>query len=372
MEMNQKSKNPLLTALIVSVTFGFAAGAVGMLVAFAFALPEPIASGTVTPVRNSTLPAEDPAPAADIARSSVLFVDKAVAERANSDRLQSALPSDAFGMGFVLTSDGWLMSHAAAFPKGHLPLESYAVVGGRTYRVKQVVKDNFTNALFLRIDAAGLPIAAFGSSNDLTTGGSAFSFNKSGGIRRLDVAAFDDLAVATSAELRWSSERMQEVIHVSGTDGVLPGAMILSRKGEIVGLFAGNDSAGSYLVPREAFSRVIGGVLKEGVAVRPYLGIRYFDLTRVMGSGAVGRGALLVPSLDGKFLAVARKSPAEAAGLRAGDIVLTVNGQEVSAKVALSDLLTDYDAGDNVLLMVERDGTNFRMETTLGTATPQD
>lgn len=362
-------KHAYVPTLVVSVVFGFAAGVVGMLVAFAYALPSQPLPGGATAVRGVVAsPAEEPAPDADLVRSAALFFDKSAIDRiAGPAATASLVPSDAFGSGFALTSDGWLIAHVASFPKGKRPLDSYAVIGGRSYRILQAVNDPFSGIVFLRIDASGLPVAAFGTAEDLLQGGSAFAFDRSSGIRRLGVTAHDDLAVATAAELRWSSEKLQDVVHLSGESGLLPGAMVLSRKGEIVAVYAGADSTGAYAIPLEAFSGIIGGVLKDGVPTRPFLGVRYFDLSRALGTGAPGRGALLVASADGKTPAVARKSPAETAGLLAGDVIVAVNGEEVSAKNALADMIAEYVPGDTVTLTVSRDGNDLRLPVTLGT-----
>lgn len=369
MDFRAFRKDSFVSVLLVSVLFGFAAGAVGMLVAFAYALPEQQAVGGVSgTARSMALPAEDPAPAAELSRGTALFFDKSVMDRAQSgDPLRTLLPSEATGSGFVLTSDGWIAAHRDSFPKGHRAADAVVSVNGRVYAVRQVVSDTHTDALFLRVEASGLPVTGFGASDDVITGGSAFVFDRFGGLHRLSVLAHDDLAVANAADLRWSSERLQHVLHLGGAEGVLPGAMVLSRKGEIVGMFAGNDTAGAYAVPREAFSRALGGILKDGDAHRPYLGVRYMDRTRVISSVAVVRGALLVPSADGKQPAVARKSPAEAAGLRDGDVILALDGQDITANVALADLVAEYSPSDAVSLTVEREGKVIRVEATFGT-----
>ena len=64
--------------------------------------------------------------------------------------------------------------------------------------------------------------------------------------------------------------------------------------------------------------------------------------------------------------------PAQRAGLRAGDVVVSVDGREVSEPGDVSDALDGNEPGDSVEVEVERDGGRERLDVTLGTrpATP--
>jgi S1-C subfamily serine protease len=109
---------------------------------------------------------------------------------------------------------------------------------------------------------------------------------------------------------------------------------------------------------------MLGALLKGGTAARPVFGARYLDLTRAIGGkSAPARGALLAPSAAAS--AVTPGGPAALAGLRSGDVVTAVNGEEVSAKSALADLLAQYSPGDTVALTVLRAGKEVRADVML-------
>lgn len=357
---------PFITTVFVSAAFGLAAGAVGMLVVTAYLVPaeSPSLATPSTRVRVAIGAPENLA-TMNPARSAVLFFDRAPAKK---DAFSSLVPSASFGAGFVLTSDGWLLAHAESFPKGRDPKASVAVIGTKTYPVTEAVKDPFTGALFLKIDASNLPVTAFGDSESLAQGSVAYAFDVQGGVHRLGVAAIGNATPAAAADFLSSSERVQKVVRLSGVDSILPGSMVLSRDGEISAILAGSDAGGAYAVPFESFSGVIGGVLRERKATRPLLGIRYVDLSRVIGVDDHGvRGALVSASPDGKLPAVSRGSPAGLAGLVAGDIIAAVNGEEVSAKTALADLLVQYAPGSQIILTVINTTGERKVSITLGT-----
>ncbi len=84
---------------------------------------------------------------------------------------------------------------------------------------------------------------------------------------------------------------------------------------------------------------------------RPYLGIRF-----VMRA----RGAEIVEVVPG--------TPADEAGLRVGDIILEVDGQQVRPSRPLPEILLTYRPGDRVVLTVEREGEEIEIPMTLGRA----
>lgn len=82
---------------------------------------------------------------------------------------------------------------------------------------------------------------------------------------------------------------------------------------------------------------------------RPYLGMRI----RQLEEGA-------------EVLKVVPASPAEKAGLRAGDLILALDGEEVTREAPLVGLIAAYEPGDTVVLTIERDGREREMEVELG------
>jgi serine protease Do len=276
---------------------------------------------------------------------------------------RSYVPGDAVGAGLVLTSDGWIVTYGdLGAPKVKRVQDLVAVVGAKAYPVRRAVRDPYSGASFLKVDAANLPVTAFGSTEDIEAGEPLYATDVAGGIGRLSVLSYEAMPAASNEALLRSSERLQRMIRASG--GPFPaGAMVMNAKGEVVGIVAEQGGFGLAIVPVGAFSGVIGPVLRDKQPVRPVLGVNYVDLSQVLDGDAEGpaRGALVAASSDGKRPAVVRKSPAEAAGIRAGDIVVEVDGEPVTAKNPLADVLAEYAAGDTVTLTVQ-DGRTKKEE----------
>lgn len=379
-------KRSIAETVVLGTVFGFAAGAVGTLLVAVYLLPQPSLSGTFLPIQRGageTLPGREASMSVDstsVGRAAVLLFaadpapisGAAPAELVAPDVLRRTyLPGDAIASGIILTSDGWILSYgdAAAKAAGKKTSRLTAVIGGRSYAVDEAITDPFTGVVFLKVKGSNLQVTSFGDGPDLMPGDPVYAYDAAGGLRRLDVIGLDDQPPKTAEELLRSSERTQKILRLADGADVPVGSMVLNTKGELVGLFMGRAAIGSVAMPLGTVSGQIGAVLRGKSTVRPLLGVRYVDLSRLIGgSSAVRRGALLSPSLDGKIPAVAKRSPAEASGLRSGDIITAVNDEEVTANRALSDLIAEYEPGSSVSLTVHRRGTVRTVTAVLGTS----
>jgi S1-C subfamily serine protease len=364
----------ILPGVIISVVFGFAAGAVGMLfVTGYYSAPQPLLLSAgfpvlrekvITPIaglERVTTPVET------AARSLALFYVAKDADGGLIAGRQIVLPSEAIGAGMVLTSDGWLVTHADILSGHGLKNinETDVFIGAKRYSVREAVRDPFTDVIFVKIDGSNLPVVAFGDGNTLAPGDSLFAFDTARGIRRLDVIGLDDRPLADVGGAVISSEKTQKFLRVSSADGILPGSMVIDRQGQVMGVYIGSGAVGSLVVPFNAFSAVIGGVLRDKSAHRPYLGVNFLDLSGIRSSGTA-KGVLLTSSLDSRRPAVTRQSPAAKAGLRDGDIIVAVNGEDVTANNALAEILAEYGPESAITLTVERGAATLSLDVILG------
>lgn len=365
----------MLPTLIVSVLFGAAAGAVCTLVVIAYVAPRLDLSGSSVTVRSDALLRREVEEATGktfepAGRAAVML---ALAKAGESPLDRAYVPGDALAAGMVLTSDGWIVTYGdAAFAKAKRPKDLVAVIGAKAYPVQRSARDPYSGVVFLKIEAANLPVTAFGPSESLEAGQTVYARDPAGGIKRLSVLAYDLLPATAARDLVWPTERMQRAVRLEGQD-LRPGEMVLDRRGEVVAIVGDAGPFGAQAVPVSAFSRVIGAVLRDKPPARPYLGAQYVELSQYAGRDVAlpTRGALLAASTDGKTPAVRPKGPADEAGLKVGDVVTALDGVPIGAKNPLADAIADYEPGDTVTVSVMRASTAKEedVEVVLG-ATP--
>ena len=100
---------------------------------------------------------------------------------------------------------------------------------------------------------------------------------------------------------------------------------------------------------------------------RAYLGVVYQTVTPELAEQHeldVDSGAFIVEVVEG--------SPAQEGGLRAGDVILAVDGDRVDSRATLTDRLLPYSPGDTVELTILRRGKQTEVVVTLGEAQRQE
>ncbi|MFH1047772.1 MAG: PDZ domain-containing protein [Patescibacteria group bacterium] len=357
-------RSAVIPAVILSAFFGLAAGVVGMLMMLAYF---PL-SGLQSQNGSETSPtlliqAQSSRTAAEFAVKSVgassVFLFKA------EDVGEITLTTKSVGAGVVLTSDGWLLTHGSVLVEAERKtgIGLVAVINGIAYAIEKSIEDPHTGVVFLKISGSELPAASFGQSKGISLGSTVFSFDVTRGLREATVIDIDGMPAVDLESAVRSSEKIQNVIRLAGDDGIAAGSASLNSRGEVIGIYAGESSVGAYTIPIDSFFQQISSVLRDGSVSRPYLGVRFIDLSEYPSDDGLNRGVRL--RANTRWPAVLRNSPAAEAGLREGDIIKAVNDEQLTANTSLPDLLAEYEPGEKVSLTILRDGVEMILEVTL-------
>jgi len=237
---------------------------------------------------------------------------------------------------------------------------------GRTVKAEFLGSDADTDIALIRIPADGLTAISLGNSDQLRVGdfvvaiGNPFGFTQTvtsgivsavgrSGIRGLGYQNF----IQTDASINPGNS----------------GGALVNLQGQLVGIntasfnpqgsMAGNIGLG-LAIPSNLARNVVDQLVKHGVVVRGTLGIESQNLTPQLAQGlglSESRGALVSRVLAG--------SAAAAAGVRAGDVVLSANGQRVDSAQALHNIEGLAAVGSTMALELRRDGKPLQLKATL-------
>jgi serine protease Do len=270
--------------------------------------------------------------------------------------------TDILGTGFVLTSDGWVVTAQKVVADAKA---SYAVrINNRLRPVTAQVVDLTTGVVFLKIEETNLPVVNLGSKDRLTTSQSVLVATPQGAIERTSVT--DGVFVMTTASsVVHSSESYYRMIKTTDGTGVgMLGAPVFSLDGQVFGMVMADDGT---VLPIDYIAPIIKTAVKQDKIARPVLGVRYIDVEQTPNLDVtVTRGAYLIA--DALHPAVAVKSPAAQAGLKAGDVIVKVDADEVNRFQTLSQLIMEYSPGAKVSLTIERGGQEQKVDVTLGSS----
>jgi serine protease Do len=270
------------------------------------------------------------------------------------------------GTGFFVSADGYLVTNKHVVDQAGV---DYSVVthDGETYDVEVVAKDPSLDVAILKVDSdTTFPFLSFAEIKDLRLGESVIAIGNAlaefpnsvsvgvvSGLSR-DIVASDGFRLRESLE------------GVIQTDAAInrgnSGGPLINTKGEVIGVnvaVAGNGENIGFALPGNVVSSVYESVAEHGEIVRPFLGVRYLQITEELAernSLNIDYGVLIVRGETRSDLAVIPGSPADKAGLEENDIILEIDGQKLDGTKSLDGLLRTYNVGDQIKLKVMHDG----------------
>ncbi|OGY51324.1 MAG: hypothetical protein A3J59_02550 [Candidatus Buchananbacteria bacterium RIFCSPHIGHO2_02_FULL_56_16] len=363
--------------VILSVVFGFAAGIVGQLVADVYLDPWRL--------YNVERPDADTQPVVPELRWTKRFlgieqdfqVEQALRQNSSTVvglyRLKRGAdvltklyqPSELLGNGMLLTSDGWIVTHQAAL--GNLKAEQLAVVyRNQAFGVLSAVTDKMTGVVFIKIAQNNLPVIILGDSDENMTGQLAVTRNALGEAAVPLIQKPDFQLITASADFVRSSEAYADRVLLDGDLlASYVGAPLLNLAGEVTGVINAVDreQQRATAVPLNQFRGIMLNLLKNQAIQRIYLGVEYLDFSQAPGldqaiTRGLQQGALV-------YRTPLRQSPAADAGIKANDIIVSVDGQAVDVSNDLTKLIQQYQPGDVATITLLRDGTQLEVEVTL-------
>ncbi len=270
--------------------------------------------------------------------------------------------NDRLGYGSLLTADGWIVTTQQVL-KGWQAKQLIAITGDRSaHSVEQVIFDNATEAVFVRIAGSRFTPLATAAARDLSDD-STFLTGNAG--RLLFRPKFLGIAYADGKESDLqASEKLNKYIFFTPADDLSSsGGPLINASGELVGVIA--DASLGRAIPFEYLSPALRSLLKTGQITRAFLGINYSDLGASLAMPKEAERGAYVRSL-GIRRGVLRGSPAAEAGFKDGDTVLNVDGTELNFKTSLSEAVSEYQAGAKIEFLIRHaDGKEEIKEVTL-------
>jgi len=278
------------------------------------------------------------------------------------------------GSGFIVEAGGLILTNKHVVSDG---TAEYTVIlnDGRRFPGEILSRDPINDVAILKIKAGGLPFLKLGDATKLQLGQSLIAIGNALGVFKntvsLGIVSGLSRSITAQAEPGAPPQEMRGLIQ---TDAAInpgnSGGPLVDAEGRVVAVNAaivsGAQSIG-FAIPVNAAKRDLDDIKKYGRIRRPLLGLRYMmiddDLKEKMGL-PVNYGAFVVRESEHDY-AVVPESPAEKAGLKEKDIVLTLNAAKLDRDHPIQDFLENMNVGDELNLLVLRDGKEFAVKTAL-------
>jgi serine protease Do len=276
------------------------------------------------------------------------------------------------GTGFIYDGDGWIVTNR------HVVRDAEALIvalnDGREMPAEIIGLDTLTDLAIIKIDATGLPTAPIGSSADLESGQLAIAIgNPLGYENTVTTGVVSGLGrqITASDAAQSSAETLNNLIQ---TDAAInpgnSGGPLVNSAGQVIGVntAVSTEAQGlGFAIPIDVAKPIMQQALDGEEIVRPWIGVFYRAIDPAfaeMNDLPVDYGALIATDSGGN--PIFSGSPAEAAGLREGDIIVGIDGEQIGPETDLSMLIVQHEPGDTITLRVLRDNSVSEIEVTLG------
>ncbi len=300
------------------------------------------------------------------------------------DFFYGLVPQEGQGSGFIIDKDGHVLTnyHVVANARE----VEVTLHNKKKYRAEVIGTDRSHDLAVIQIKAASVTPAVLGDSKTLQVGQKVFAignpFGLAGTMTRGIISSVRPIRTPDGANIE---EAIQTDAAINPGNS---GGPLLNSRGEVIGINSmiatggSNQSAGiGFAIPINTAKAVIGDLITLGRVRRPSLGIRSLsigpELAQEMGL-PTDNGILIVQTLPG--------GAADRAGLHGGnqraylgntpvmvggDLIVAIDGDEISDQQDLANVMNKHRAGDTVTVMLYRGKRKMEVKVTLDEARQQ-
>ena len=255
------------------------------------------------------------------------------------------------GSGFILTADGYVMTNAHVVDGAD---ELWVTLTDkRKYKAKVVGADARTDVAVVKIEATGLPAVKIGDANRLKVGEWVMAIGSPFGLESTVTAGI------VSAKQRDTGQYLPFIQTDVAINPGNSGGPLINMRGEVVGINSqiyspsGGYAGISFAIPMDEATRVADQLRNGGRVIRGRIGVRIAPVTEEVAE-SIGLGKPMGALVQG----VEPGSPAEKAGLEAGDIIVKVDGRAIEKAGDLPRIIGATKPGSKATLQVFRRGSS--------------
>lgn len=284
------------------------------------------------------------------------------------------------GSGVIIRPDGYIVTnnHVVA----HATKIEVTLNNNKKYEAKVIGTDPATDVALIKIDAEGLPTVAFGDSDKLRLGewvlaiGSPLGYELRGTITAGIISA---KGRSMAMDPRGRGNGGLQIESFIQTDAAVnpgnSGGALVNKTGELVGINTAiisqtqAYSGYSFAVPVNIVKKIVGDLIDFGSVKRAVLGIAMSDLNENLAKSlkfeSVGDMSekLKLSSLEGVYIGeVVKGGAADKAGIKAGDILLAIDGTKITNGASVQEKVNSYHPDDTAELKVLREGKEKTFE----------
>jgi serine protease Do len=286
----------------------------------------------------------------------------------------SSSTATASGSGIIISDDGYILTNNHVVSSSTSESNSYyqitdagkvtvTLFGDETeYEAKIVGQDEQTDLAVIKIEKTGLTKAEFADSDSVKVGEFAMAV---GNPVNMNSTVTTGIISAVNRKITDSDGKTYTCIQ---TDAAInsgnSGGALVNSEGKVIGIntlkLSGTGIEGiGFAIPINSTTDITSQLIQYSKVKRPFIGISGIDLN--------AETAKTYNLVEGVYVkSVEDFSAAEKAGLKAGDVIIEVEGKSIKTMDELNEVKNSHKIGDELKLKINRNGTEKEITLTLG------
>ena len=270
--------------------------------------------------------------------------------------------SSALGSGVIVSDNGYILTNSHVV-KGAEEIK-VILYDKREFKGRIIGTDPRTDLAVIKIDAKGLPTLNIGDSGKLQAGDVVLAIGNPFGLSQTITMGIVSAVGRSNIGLADFEDFIQTDAAINPGNS---GGALVNIRGELVGInTAIFSTSGGYMgigfaIPSDMAKSVMDSIIKNGKVIRGYMGVTVQNLTPELAKslGIKEKAGALISGVE-------PGSPADKAGLKRGDVIISLAGKSVGDATVLRNLATAMAPGTVVDVNVLRGGKDETLSVTLG------
>ena len=273
----------------------------------------------------------------------------------------------AAGSGVIISADGYIVTNNHVVD-GADELTVSLNEGSKEYSARVIGADKTTDLALIKIDGKNLPAIQIANSDDVKVGEWVLAVGNPLGLNNTVTAGIISAKARTLGANGVESFIQTDAAINQGNSG---GALVNTR-GELVGINAmlasptGSNIGYGFAIPTAIMNKVVDDLKQYGNVQRAMIGIQGSDVKSYVDNQKDNGKEIDLGTMEGIYVAkVVEDGAAEAAGLKEGDVITSIDGKKVTTFGELQGVLAKKRPGDKVNITYLREKKNRTATLTL-------
>lgn len=272
-------------------------------------------------------------------------------------------PENSLGSGVIVSEQGFILTNDHVIASAD-EIE-VALADGRKLAAKVVGTDPDTDLAILKVESTNLPAITFAASEELNVGDVVLAIGNPFGVGQTVTQGIISALGRNHLGINTYENFIQTDASINPGNS---GGALINTEGNLIGINSaiysrnGGSMGIGFAIPANIAKQVMEQIVATGTVTRGWVGIEAQDITPELAE------SFKLPQARGSLIAgVLKNSPADIAGIKAGDVLLAINDNEIADSSNMLNIIAALKPNEEAVLKIARAEKEIKVNVVIGT-----